>query len=610
MPIQNSERATLSRRLTQIVLILFCVLGVEGWLLLSGTTGGFWGDNSQVGWAIAGILAAITPPWRWMIWAILRRLRRPSPIVQALIAVLIAIASAAFLRHEALATKRDLFPFIHDEFQFLLQTRMLSAGHLWMPPHPLYDFYDTFYVLIQPKYAAQSFPGTAFCYLPVIWFNIAPWKWSILLTAAAIGLFYHVVTDLLGGLAGLLAAAMLATTPVLELVSTMVLAQGPMLLLGLATIWAYLHWRRSAPRWRALWGIVVGFVAGWMAVTRPADALILAIPVGLAILLDLRHLSFARAGASVAAIVIAASPWLTLQLAFDKAVTGSILETPFDFYNQRDQPGLTLGPHTPGLGRQPVTTNPEKLRYYHDVVVKDLREHQPRLFWRQFVDERLPIVAHATLPQPLLVMLALFGLLVFVRRRVWVIVGSLPLFFLIYAFYPMLLWHYTLIVAPASVLLILGLPIAIGRGWPRARHGAWIALTFFVLGILFTRPVQTPYMLAVEVLHESMLQAANSEEAGLIAAGRPAVILFRRDKVLTAEVEPVYNLLAAWPDDELVIRAHDLGERNSEIFNYYAKHGPNRAFYLFDEAGPYQLQFLGMASELSKTKSGHANSPP
>ncbi len=31
----------------------------------------------------------------------------------------------------------------------------------------------------------------------------------------------------------------------------------------------------------------------------------------------------------------------------------------------------------------------------------------------------------------------------------------------------------------------------------------------------------------------------------------------------------------------MVIRAHDLGERNKELFAYYAIHGPDRTVYRF-----------------------------
>ena len=86
----------------------------------------------------------------------------------------------------------------------------------------------------------------------------------------------------------------------------------------------------------------------------------------------------------------------------------------------------------------------------------------------------------------------------------------------------------------------------------------------------------------------------------------PAVILFRYHPELpqngdnSCKVEPVYNTETAWPDDAPIIRAHDLGNRNIEIFRYYAARQPQRTFYLFDRgnlADP--LHRLGTAGELA-----------
>jgi hypothetical protein len=51
-------------------------------------------------------------------------------------------------------------------------------------------------------------------------------------------------------------------------------------------VWAFLRWRRNhGPRW----ALAVGLLAGWAAITRPADALCYALPIGLAMLWDLRR---------------------------------------------------------------------------------------------------------------------------------------------------------------------------------------------------------------------------------------------------------------------------------------------------------------------------------
>jgi hypothetical protein len=78
----------------------------------------------------------------------------------------------------------------------------------------------------------------------------------------------------------------------------------------------------------------------------------------------------------------------------------------------------------------------------------------------------------------------------------------------------------------------------------------------------------------------------------------PAVVLFRYHPASSFHEEPVYNDDAARLNDNPIVRAHDLGERNAEIFRYYAEHQPNRTFYRFDR-GDASLQRLGTAAELA-----------
>ena len=80
---------------------------------------------------------------------------------------------------------------------------------------------------------------------------------------------------------------------------------------------------------------------------------------------------------------------------------------------------------------------------------------------------------------------------------------------------------------------------------------------------------------------------------------KPAVVLFHYSAEANVHEEPVYNTDVAWPDDAPVIRAHDLGPRNVEIFRYYAARQPDRFFYRFDRADN-SLKPLGYARDLAK----------
>ena len=89
----------------------------------------------------------------------------------------------------------------------------------------------------------------------------------------------------------------------------------------------------------------------------------------------------------------------------------------------------------------------------------------------------------------------------------------------------------------------------------------------------------------------------------------PAVVLFRYRSGNDVHEEPVFDIDAPWPDDAPIVRAHDLGRRNAEIFRYYAQRQPNRMFYLYDLKSS-QLEPLGRASDLAARYPATAPAPP
>src|SRR4029079_18707769 len=85
--------------------------------------------------------------------------------------------------------------------------------------------------------------------------------------------------------------------------------------------------------------------------------------------------------------------------------------------------------------------------------------------------------------------------------------------------------------------------------------------------------------------YNSVLTAVNVRLPDTIQT--PAIVLFRFTDIDNVHDEPVYNVETANPDNAKIIRAHDLGPRNIELFNYYATRQPNRHVSVFDPpAGP------------------------
>jgi len=63
----------------------------------------------------------------------------------------------------------------------------------------------------------------------------------------------------------------------------------------------------------------------------------------------------------------------------------------------------------------------------------------------------------------------------------------------------------------------------------------------------------------------------------------------------------VHNSETLWPDDAQFIRAHDLGSRNHELIDYYARRQPDRRVYLLDRAAN-SIQELGTVRELARSR--------
>ena len=86
-----------------------------------------------------------------------------------------------------------------------------------------------------------------------------------------------------------------------------------------------------------------------------------------------------------------------------------------------------------------------------------------------------------------------------------------------------------------------------------------------------------------------------------------SILLIRFGPESVPEWELVYNIHDSWPDDAKVIRAHDFGERNIELYRYYAERQPDRMVYRFDrETGTFSR--LGNVVALAKTLDGEGDS--
>lgn len=613
--VTDDGRPSLARRIATVALLL---VGAGCLLLLPDPPV----PMTPLRWIglVAIVALGLVPAVHRPVARVLDGLRRPSRERRRWIAVGVAIAAGTYTLVTAQLQDRDLFPKSHDEQSYVLQMRMLASGRLWLDAHPAGAFFDTFHVVVEPVYASVYFPGTALMYVPAAWLGLPMWVLPLLAASAAAGLLYRVTADLTDGLGGLLAALVLVSSNWYRMLALLVMAQMPALLLGLVMVWAWLRWRRSAGRARWGWLVLIGASAGWMAITRPVDALAYAIPVGVGVMWfsglprhampgllgergerggrggrggpglgsgkivvdptreedgpgvhsardanetssdgdasPVRRSFVVRIVVSLALIVLGAAPFLGMQVVQNRGITGSFTTTPFDHYAERDQPQISYGFHDFDRAVRPVSQLPQKQALYDRFIAPRVEAHRPGNLIGQWTTTNLAFTVDSTLPARPLLLLVPLGLLCLNSARRIVVASTLPLFLLLYVPYTFFLEHYVIVVAPAMLLLMVLGIEALVAAWPRWRSAITTAVTF---GVVFACVVYLPELngrVTDESFRSPMMRYLRTQLPAEVPGS--AVVMVRWAEGENFHQEPVFNIEAGHPDDNRIVWAHDL----------------------------------------------------
>lgn len=525
-------------------------------------------------------IAALPPVNRWLV-GLLERWRRPSASTRCRVALALWIVSTVYLLLSAWQQGRDFFPKMHDEQMHLLHARILARGRLWMPPHPLYRFFETFHVFVTPVYVPQHFPGAPMAYVPGMWLHWPWWVTSAAVCGGVAALLYRVLAEVVDGVAGMVAAFMAIGTLELRYESLMVLSNPVALALGLLVVWAWLRWRRAGRR--AGWTAVIGALAGWLAITRPPEAICFAVPVGVAMLVDLlRARESRRVPMTVAMLVVGAAPFLAVQLAFDHGVTGHWLKTPHQYYGDLYYPAVSYGLGQRDNPAPPATDLPQKLHYYYGFITGAAQAYTPRTIVPTWLYTRLPILFQSSLPAPWLLMFLPAGLIALCDSARRAIACVLPIFVAVYAPSVMFSTTYGIAVIPATAMLVVLGTRQIGALFP-----ARLAPRFKVLLVVMLCACSVGMLPQLNPSVTEQYDYPTLKRANELLAGIPgrAVVFFRYRGGQNVHEEPVYNLESAVIDDNRVVRAQDLGPlENVRLYDYYRRTQPDRVFYRFDRA--------------------------
>ncbi len=457
-------------------------------------------------------------------------------------------------------------PSVYDEFSYLLQADTFAHGHLTNPPHPLWRFFESTYILQQPTYASRFPPGPALAMAlgQVIfghpWFGIwlsagllaaalcwslqgwLPPGWALLGTFISINLclFSYWMNSYWGGA---------------------VTALGGALVVG-----AWVRITR-AKQWRYAWHFAIGAVI--VVLARPFEGLVLLVP-------SLVTLGRATRSARVWIPIVLAGVMGASWLAYDNyRITGHPLRLPYRQYYLEYE---TVPPFWFMPSSSPAPGFAE-----FDLTSRTFDTYKRARSWRLLVDRPLDwLILLATYLGNLAWLFppAAFAALVWHSRRtrfamiLALIMGAASL---------LEVWWYPHYGAPltAVVLILVTQSLRYLRQWRWGQREIGLFLVRAMSVAILVLMVATEARAIAKHQTANELQAKNrlkkKAEEQLLAMHPGKHVIFVRYTEPGPHSEWVYN--PAKIDDAPVIWAHDLGqEENERLRRYYA----DRSFWLFE----------------------------
>lgn len=240
---------------------------------------------------------------RLAAWLEARRLR------VALIGAPLVVAALAAIHWGVLLG----FPNSGDEYVYLLQARVLSAGRLWWPASPAADLFVTNYVATEASRTFGTFPpGWPLALALAIHAGVPAWLVNPILGVATLALVWTLGHQLYGPRIGVLAALLVLVSPFFLFTAASYFSHPLCSALVLAAACLAARDDRR-PWWVAM---LVGMLLGWAIVSRYFTGVVCAVPVAWWLV---------RPGVSrprtLALVAIGGLPWALALLGYDAAIS-------------------------------------------------------------------------------------------------------------------------------------------------------------------------------------------------------------------------------------------------------------------------------------------------
>jgi hypothetical protein len=497
--------------------------------------------------------------WRPRVMALVHNLSQRTGLCMVLLAVLPIALRLALLPNYPVPA-----PAVSDDFSYVLLADTLKHFRLANPPHPLPQFFETFFVLQEPTYSS-IFPLGQGLVLAVGWMLFgSPWAGVAISIGAFSALCYWMLKAWV--------------PPEWALVGGVLAA----LQFGPLNQWMNSYWGGAVsavagclvfgalPRGN---GLLVGLGLALQLLTRPFESIFLFLSV----------LLFGRVSWRAVLPVI---PALALILIQNHAVTGNWTTLPYQV--SRSQYGV---PTTFTFQPNPVPhrpmTNEQQLDYEIQAKVHGPDTDSPGRFLSR-LRERLPFYRFFLLP-PLLIAVLIYIIGIRSYRSAWVLL-TVVLFAVGTNVYPFFYTHY---IAAITCLFVLMSIAGLQRLSQRSADAAAIIVILCLAHFVFWYGIHLSG-------DESLLPATDYETADAINHGDPqGRIAIHRELASQPGAQLVFvrygpqHTFKEWVHNEAdidasrVVWARDLGAaENQKLLRYY----PQRTAWLLEpDAKPLKL---------------------
>ncbi len=531
--------------------------------------------------ALAALLLAATFLWSPFLRRYADALAERKRLCMAVIALLPVVLRLLLLPNHPVPA-----PDIYDEFSHLLEADTLLHFRLANPPHPLPQFFETFFVLQQPTYSSIYPPGQGLLLAFGRAVSGEAWTGVVLAIAAFCSLCYWMLrawTTPRWALAGGLLA---------------VIEFGPL------NAWMNSYWggalpaaagcvifgalRRLEATWHRRYALLLGVGLGLHLLPRPFESILLTLSVALFFLPTLRDRSDARKLArAMPYIVLAIAPAIVLLLLQNRAVTGRWTTLPEQLSQYEYGVPTTLTIQSPATPHRALTPEQQLDRKAQALTHGSGTDTLSRFLVR--LEYRIRYYRFFFLP-PLYLALIAFLFTLKDRRRQWV-VATLAIFALGTNLFPYLLPHYlaavTCLFILVSVTGLRRLDQFTCRGVRVGAEAARLILFFCAAHFVFWYSL---HLFENSPISQAMMQyetwdAINNSgplkrlqvQAQLAAHPGKQLIFVRYAPQHRFQDEWVWN--PADIDASRIVMARDLGEtENAKLRRYY----PDRQVWLLE----------------------------